>query len=365
MGNRYKILLLIPHLGGGGAERVIAILASRLNQDKYDVHLGVVTGKAEPAESTPADVEVHYLCAPRVREGAQPIMRLVRQVHPDLILSGMAHLNLAVLMLQPMFPGKIHVVVRQNSVPSSNDAGHLTPLLYRMLYHRADAVICQTQTMAEAVAQAEGSNANVCILTNPVNVEAVRAREHLHDSYWNGPGPHLLAIGRLAPEKGFDLLLCAMASLRRSYPTIDLTILGAGGEEKRLTEQRKQLSLDDTVRFAGYVPDPETWFGGASMFVLPSRREGLPNALLEAAAAGLPIVATPALGGLSETLSGKEGVWLAREVASNALANSIRFALDTLQPGQRFPHAWIDDHRPEKVIAQYEDLIDSILAGAA
>lgn len=101
------------------------------------------------------------------------------------------------------------------------------------------------------------------------------------------------------------------------------------------------------------------------MFVLPSRREGLPNALLEAAAAGLPIVATPAVGGLSEVLSDKEGVWLAPEIASDALAHSICSALDTLQPGQHFPHPWIEEHRPEKVIAQYEELIDNVLAGAA
>lgn len=363
MGNRSRILLLIPHLSDGGAARVTANLAARLNPDKYDVHLGVATDKAGPAASLPAHVAVHLLGAPRVRVGMPAILRLVRQVHPDLILSGMAHLNFAVLMLRPLFPRKARVVVRQNSVPTANDAGCLTPLLYRMLYRRADAVICQTQTMAEAVAQAAGSYANVHVLTNPVKVETIRAQVHRCDSPWTGPGPHLLAIGRLAPEKGFDLLLCAMASLRRSHPAVDLTILGAGAEDQRLIQLAKNLALDGAVCFGGHVTDPETWFRGASIFVLPSRREGLPNALLEAAAAGLPIVATPALGGLSEMLSGKEGVWMAGNVTSDALAQSICYALDVLQLGQRFPHAWIEDHRPELVIAQYEALIDAILAG--
>jgi glycosyltransferase involved in cell wall biosynthesis len=364
MTERSRILLLIPHLGGGGAERVASIVASRLDPDKYDVHLGVITGTAAQAGSLPASVTVHVLGTQRVRKSALGIWRLVRRVRPHAILSGMAHLNLLVLLLRPAFPRKTRVLVRQNAAPLKRDAGQWTPLLYRMLYRTADAVVCQTRQMAHEMARASGSSANLHVLANPVDVPAMRTHAADGEKQWTGPGPHLLAVGRLAPEKGFDLLLRAMALLREQFSSADLTILGAGPEEMKLRALVEELAVGEAVRFAGHVTKPEAWFASATMFVSSSRREGMPNALLEAAAAGLPIVATPVEGGLSQLIAAKEGVWLAREISAAALAETMASALKALGTGQRFEHAWIDEFGAERAIAGYEALIDAVLAGS-
>ncbi|MGA7257593.1 MAG: glycosyltransferase [Terracidiphilus sp.] len=356
------ILLLIPHLGGGGAERVMAQLSEHLDPEKYRVHLGLVTAK-EPANiPLPSSVTVHALGARRVRYGLVRIWRLVWKLRPDAILTGMAHLNLAVLLLRPFFPPATRVLVRQNGLPGATDAGLLSPLLYRVLYRRADAVICQSDAMAGNLALAAGSHARLHVLPNPLDLNAIRSRVEIPQNHWRGPGPHLLAIGRLAPEKGFDLLLRAMALLRFEFPTADLTILGAGGEEPALRALAGKLALEKSVRFAGHVSDPEAWFSGATLFVLSSLREGMPNALLEAASAGLPIVAAPALGGLCQLLAGKQGVWLADHVSAVALARAIAGALNALGPGQRFQHAWIEEFRMERAIPRFEALIDTVLA---
>jgi glycosyltransferase involved in cell wall biosynthesis len=97
------------------------------------------------------------------------------------------------------------------------------------------------------------------------------------------------------------------------------------------------------------------------MFVLSSRHEGLPNAMLEAAAGGLPIVALPASEGLVDLLREQPGVWLAPEISSDSLASSLLRALEALQPGQRFLHAFIEEFRIERAVQAYEDLIDSVL----
>lgn len=356
--------MLIPHLGGGGAARVAAILAAKLNADRFEVHLGAVTGDGAEGRSLPAHVQVHALRARRVREGLPAIWRLVRRIRPDVILSGMAHLNVAVLILRPLIPRATRVLVRQNAEPGERDAGRLTPALYRLLYPMADVVICQTQPMAEAVAKATGTAVNLHVLPNPVDTRAASRRAD-ETGLWSAPGPHLLASGRLAPEKGFDVLLRAMALLRGQFPSADLTILGAGHEGDSLRGLARELALEDCVRFAGHVADPQAWFPGASLFVLPSRREGLPNALLEAAAAGLPIAATPARGGLSELLAEKDGVWLARDVSAEGIEHAIAAALHTLTTGQRFPHPWIEEFRAERAVPRYEALIDAVLAGAA
>jgi len=106
MAQGLRILLLIPHLGGGGAEQVIALLARGLSRQKYDVHLGLVTESDAGPNDLPPWVTVHPLGARRVRAGAIRLLRLVWRLKPDVILSGMAHLNFLVLLLRPFFPGR-------------------------------------------------------------------------------------------------------------------------------------------------------------------------------------------------------------------------------------------------------------------
>jgi len=95
--------------------------------------------------------------------------------------------------------------------------------------------------------------------------------------------------------------------------------------------------------------------------VLPSRHEGLPNALLEAASGGLPLVALPASGGIMDLLRDQPGVWLAPEVSAEALAASLLTALRALRPGERFAHPFVETFRIDRAISAYENLIDRML----
>jgi glycosyltransferase involved in cell wall biosynthesis len=380
---RPRILLLIPHLGGGGAEHVTQLLACGLSQKKYELHLGLATsletGPVNETESgatnLSAGVEIHRLGARRVRGSALRLVRLVRRLQPDLILSGMAHLNFLVLLLRPFLGSNVRILVRQNStVSSALTSGELprpTRLFYRLLYPRADRIICQSQAMAEDLVQELGlKTERMTVLPNPVEVDAIRARVSAfaaqgNTAVWTGPGPHLLTVGRLAAVKGFDLLLEALPAVRNEFPGADLTIVGQGEEQKTLEAQARGLDLASAVRFTGQVAQPEAYFPGAALFVLSSRHEGLPNALLEAAAAGLPIIALPSSQGLTDLLRNQPGAWLAPEISSAALAASLLSALRTLAPGERFTHSFIDAFRIERSIQAYEDLIDSVLKDAA
>lgn len=361
-----RVLLLIPHLGGGGAERVIALLARGLSPEKYELHLGLITQRAARAEELPSWVTIHALGAPRVRSAAFRLLRLVRNLKPDVIVAGTFHLNFLVLLLRPFFPRRTRVLVRQNGTISSALAfGGLprsTHLLYKLLYRRADRVICQTNAMATDLAQVLGiAEDRLVVLPNPVDFDEIRIAVRGQREQWPDPGPHLIAVGRLSREKGFDLLLRAMTFVRARFPRAGLLIAGAGPDEGVLKADRRELGLEAAVLFAGHVEQPWSYFQDATLFVLPSRHEGLPNALLEAAAAGLPIVATPASGGVVDLLRNQPGAWLAAEISTAALAASLISALEALRAGERFAHSFVEPFSLSVAIRAYERLIDATL----
>ncbi|MGM0575131.1 MAG: glycosyltransferase [Myxococcota bacterium] len=118
----------------------------------------------------------------------------------------------------------------------------------------------------------------------------------------DGEPVRLLFLGRLSPEKGADVLLDALG---RTDAPLHLTIVGDGPERARLEARARDAGLDGAVRFAGYRTDVPTFLEGADALVMPSRREGMPMALLEATASALPVVAS-AVGGVPDVV--RDGV---------------------------------------------------------
>ena len=105
------------------------------------------------------------------------------------------------------------------------------------------------------------------------------------------PGQRVLAIGRLERQKGFDLLLHAFRVVRQEHPAAELWIVGEGSERHRLQDLAERLGLTPHVRFLGWLPDVWEVLADADVFVLSSRYEGFPNALLEAMACGVACAA--------------------------------------------------------------------------
>jgi glycosyltransferase involved in cell wall biosynthesis len=363
---RAKVLLLIPHLGGGGAEHITATLAQNLGPEKYEIHLGLATQSIAEQNGFPPWVIVHALGASKIRKSAWKILRQVWRIRPAVILSGMAHLNLLVLMLRPLFPPRTRVLVRQNGALSATLSArkhpHLARRLYAAGYGHADRVICQTQSMEDELRKGLGiDSARLVVLPNPVDLQGIRGSTARANQVRQWPGHRLLAVARLAPEKGIDLLLEAFARVQHNFPKTQLEIAGSGPCEPALKTQCKMLAIDDQVKFLGNVNSPAEQFCSASVFVLSSRHEGLPNALLEAAAAGLPIVALPASPGLVDLLSEQPGVWLASDISADALERALCRALSSIHPGHRFDHSWIEQFDLSKAIAAYERVIDQVL----
>jgi glycosyltransferase involved in cell wall biosynthesis len=175
--------------------------------------------------------------------------------------------------------------------------------------------------------------------------------------------PVLIALGRLTAQKGFDILIGAFARIAGKHPDWRLVIYGEGRDRADLENLRDVLGLQAKVSLPGITKNIETAFAEASLFVLPSRFEGYPNALLEALAAGLPAIATSGPGGASEILEdGKHGLLVAPGDAV-ALASALdRMMSDPELRSAYGAKAWnaVAELNVERIGRQWLDLLAAL-----
>jgi glycosyltransferase involved in cell wall biosynthesis len=139
----------------------------------------------------------------------------------------------------------------------------------------------------------------------------------------NLPRPRILAAGRLTHQKGFDLLIEAFSQLAGRYPDWHLVIAGEGEERPSLEAQRQALGLTERIHLPGFVADMGGLLASSELFVLPSRFEGFPNALCEAMAAGLAVIAADCPSGPADIIcSGEDGLLVEPESPA-ALAQAL------------------------------------------
>jgi glycosyltransferase involved in cell wall biosynthesis len=362
---RRRVLFVLPSLVGGGAERVMVVVLRHLDRSRFEPHLAVVNKKGPYLSDIPEDVPIHDLGGGRVRYASPALLRLVWRLRPQAILSTLREVNLAVLVLKPLFPRGVKLIVREGIAVSADlDSGSqrqgFSRWLYRHYYAAADKIICVAEYVRKDLAEQFAIPLEKMVtIYSPADVQRIRELATANPNPYTGAGPHLVAAGRLSKQKGFDVLLDALALVRRTI-LAQLTILGEGPLEAELKAQAQKLGLLDSVCFAGFQTNPYPFFKHADLFVLSSRYEGLPVVLLEALSLGTPVVATDAPGGAGEILAGCSMGLLVPRSNAPALAQGI---ISALQSRAENPSSvdnlegTLDKFRVERVMKQYEDLL--------
>ena len=211
--------------------------------------------------------------------------------------------------------------------------GPLRRLLVRILLHRVERIVTLSAEGARRIAGITG-NARVSVIPNMVDMRAFRSAAQPQDR-----DPELLFLGRLDPTKGIEELLQAAAKLRERFPRLRLVLAGVG--DLRAVEARAaSLGIADAVEFPGWVVGErkQALLERASVFVLPSYVENMPVSVLEAMAAGLPVVAT-SVGAIPEVVEdGVSGVLVPPRDAQ-ALAQAIERVLADPQRRRRMGEA--------------------------
>jgi glycosyltransferase involved in cell wall biosynthesis len=174
-----------------------------------------------------------------------------------------------------------------------------TPFYYKLdqlCLSRYERVICVSDDLLEVCLNSGIPAKNCLLLENGIDANEYRRKQSVHEARRKlglPLGGFLVgAVGRLAPEKGFELLIRSLPALVRSGIDVSLVIVGDGGERKNLQELASELGIADRVLLPGWQADVRGYFEAMDVFALSSYREGLPNVLLEAMALEVPVVAT-------------------------------------------------------------------------
>ena len=287
---RPRIVLVIGGLQAGGAERQLADLANYWATHDCAVTLATWTGpeNADFYDLAPGIRRIHLEGGPpassalgRVRRlGAQvrALRRLLRTSSPDAVLSFIDVSNVLTIVAALGLGLRVGVSERTSPAVNRNVTG-VWRLLRKGFYRCASIVIAQTRDAASWLDRTCAVRA--VVIPNALrNLPVIRQpRETL-----------IIAVGRLSHEKGFDLLLRAFHRLQHEFPDWRVAILGEGPDRQRLSELCDELGLASRVSVAGEVRDVEAWMARAGLLVHPSRREGFPNAVLEAMGMGVAVI---------------------------------------------------------------------------
>jgi glycosyltransferase involved in cell wall biosynthesis len=333
-------------------EVTLITLASR-TQDFYSLHHGVhrialgLTGTSAHI----ASAAWHNL------RRLQRLRQEIKASQPDVVLSFIDQAN--VLTLASSLGLRIPIVVSERIDPRYHDIGSIWAWLRRLLYPQAAALVLQTDGLRSWAERIVKSHA-VHVIPNAAPSSVVR---HNDDLSLKPTGRTIVAMGRFVPQKGFDVLLKAFARCARHHSYWSLVILGDGEERGRLEALAVELGIKDRVSMPGPMKDPFGILCGADLFILSSRYEGFPNALMEAMAYGLAVISTDCPSGPREIIrDGVDGVLVRPGDVDSLVAAMDRLMADQVARQRLGMQAIevVERFSTEKVMKMWDELFLSI-----
>jgi glycosyltransferase involved in cell wall biosynthesis len=301
--NPQKILFVLPALTAGGAERVMITLMNGIDRTKFTPCFLTISNKGELKDLIDPQIPFNSLGLNGIKFCLPRLFIFLRKERPDIIVSTMAHMNFAVLMMKPLFPNT-KFVVREAITPSFlfkkyKNTAFIIKALYKWLYPKAHIVLSPSQIIFDEFRDIlRMSSTNFYMLPNPVSDIDIETAtpDHIITSERHKT-VHVLAAGRLGKQKGFDRLIEYLPQMTHKY-NWTLTIIGEGDERSTLEALVKKHGFEDKINLPGLVRPPWTHYMNADCFLMPSRFEGLPNVVLESLACGTPAIATKESGGI-------------------------------------------------------------------
>jgi glycosyltransferase involved in cell wall biosynthesis len=367
-----KIAFFHPYFAYGGVEKTNIRLSKYFIEHGYQVDFVALTFTDHLKNELD---ELGINCITLKAERALFAVPKLRQYIKDeqkkgnlTIISCQNYANLAAILAIPKDRKRLKVIVSERLHPAEfayNGKGRKGKIILRLmkhLYRKADAIVANSKETADEIKKITGQDVR-CIY-NPTLSGNYLALSHepVENKWFQEEIPIVVSVGRLAYEKGFDILLKAYAEVQKQC-NCRLAIIGEGEKRKELEELAQELGISENVWMPGYDSNPYKYISKASVFVLSSRFEGLPNTLIEALAVGTPCVAACCKSGPKEILLEGKGGYLTPVENVAKMAEAMYAALTNKEESQRrlkAAEAMLYRFTPTETGKQYIELIEGL-----
>ncbi|MBN1342360.1 MAG: glycosyltransferase [Phycisphaerae bacterium] len=333
---RIRVLILITDLKTGGAPLHVHRLVTSLDRTAFDVRVACL---APPGDVSPMLQEAGiptFACGaagPWDARALCRLRRLIRRQKPDILHAFLFHANVAASVIGPLAGVPIHRIITEIHTVEIERNWHLT--LGGMLCRRCRCVVGISPSVVEHLhRRASIPRSRLRIIPGGVNVDRFANAVPVDRASIGLPLEAKLLIwtGRLDPVKGLDDLVKATTMLNDAG--VHLALAGQGQYEATIRRCIEEAGLGERIHLLGRRDDVPRLLAAANVFVFPSRTEGLPTALLEAMAAGLPIVTTDVPGCRDLIINEQTGL-LVPPQSPQRLAEAIRRVLDDVDLAKR------------------------------
>ncbi len=281
------------------------------------------------------------------------IRRAILAENPDVVISFMSKWNIRVAA--SLLGCDVPLIVSERVDPSSEPLSFPWNLLRRCFYRRVSRLVSVSRAMDAKFAWVRSERREV--LYNPIVGRAPAFPD------WDDRSHHVIAMGRLVPQKGFDILINAIAPVLTAHQDWSLYILGEGPERDRLQSMVDRHRLEGQIKLVGNARDPERWLRNARIFVLSSRYEGYPNALIEALGQGVASVASDCATGPAEILTHDETGLLVPVSDEDGLRQAVEYLIEHPAESRRIAEAGYaksDDFNIESLVDRWETVLSSV-----
>ena len=366
-----KILFNCRCLNKGGAERVICTLANSLIRTN------------EVSIVTLINSSIDYKINPKIKVISVDknknknklfskmkklslgrfisLKRIILQEKPDIIISFLPEPSIKLMIIKNMDKriNKIPVIVSIRNDPKIEYKNKLIDFIVKKLYKNVSFLILQTKDAMKYFEKSIPKD-KMTIISNPINPEFM-----LDEPFLGIRDKKIVTVGRLTEQKNHKLLISSFKEIINKYPDYQLEIYGEGRLKNELQKFITDLKLDTKVKLMGSTDDVKRILYKSSMFILSSKYEGMPNALMEAMALGVPCISTNCpCGGPNALIKNNENGLLIENENKEELVASICKLIENKSLSKKISINACKDSKNysiDKIVKKWENIINSTI----
>lgn len=362
-----KILCHINSLGRGGAERVMATLINKFIEEGHEVVLATIWNADDEYVISDEAKRIHVgLVGSEENKGRiskfykryKRLRDTIKVEHPDVVLAFTRNVNYRAVLAS--ISCKVPVVVSERNNPSTSYPGIVHKLMVELIYGMADRNVCQTTMVMNYFS--ERIRRKSVVIPNPLNSKYLGIESAKNRS------KRIVTAGRLHAEKDHMTLLESMIKVHEKYPDYIAEIYGSA-EGDNTADRLKQFIHDNEmyeyVKLMGDSNTLEKDILDATCFTLTSIHEGMPNALIEAMAIGIPVISTDCPGGAcKQIVANNDSGYMVPVGDSDALSSAIIHVIENpAEAEEKAKRAMYvkDEMNPDKIYAEWMECLKACI----